>query len=288
MIAGKRAAGFAAALCLLLVLLCAVPAHAADDDDRFQGKTWDEVVEVFLSCDENPGFSGAALNIGFDPDVLQYDGCTTADGFDPDIFSAVETEGQLRIAFTDRQADFYMTGRLLTVRFRIVGETESDSLSRLTLSAPAGAVADVRYRSVECRVTDGGVYVGSAAIHLLPGSAYVLDRERGYVTGVAPQTAPEAFLQQFTGSPSFSPSGSRYVFTGSAVAAGSERYTVVVTGDLNGDGTLTASDYLLAKRAIVLDAELTEIQTLAADVSGDGKLTASDYLLLKKSVLGLG
>lgn len=114
-------------------------------------------------------------------------------GFDPDIFSAVETEGQLRIAFTDRQADFYMTGRLLTVRFRIVGETESDSLSRLTLSAPAGAVADVRYRSVECRVTDGGVYVGSAAIHLLPGSAYVLDRERGYVTGVAPQTAPEAF-----------------------------------------------------------------------------------------------
>lgn len=49
MIAGKRAAGFAAALCLLLVLLCAVPAHAADDDDRFQGKTWDEVVEVFLS-----------------------------------------------------------------------------------------------------------------------------------------------------------------------------------------------------------------------------------------------
>lgn len=61
-----------------------------------------------------------------------------------------------------------------------------------------------------------------------------------------------------------------------------------MTGDLNGDGTLTASDYLLAKRAIVLDAELTEIQTLAADVSGDGKLTASDYLLLKKSVLGLG
>ncbi|MFR5864517.1 MAG: hypothetical protein ACLUFV_04735 [Acutalibacteraceae bacterium] len=31
-----------------------------------------------------------------------------------------------------------------------------------------------------------------------------------------------------------------------------------MTGDLNGDGTLTASDYLLAKRAIVLDAELTK------------------------------
>ena len=265
------------AFLLSLLLLLSLPAGAAGQTTAFSlsyaNGTAGGVVEVFLSCDENPGFSGAALNIGFDPDVLQYDGCTTADGFDPDIFSAVETEGQLRIAFTDRQADFYMTGRLLTVRFRIVGEAEGDSLSRLTLSAPAGAVADVRYRSAECRVTDGGVYIGSSAIHLLPGSAYVLDRERGYVTGIAPQTAPEAFLQQFTGS---------------AVAAGSERYTVVVTGDLNGDGTLTASDYLLAKRAIVLDAELTEIQTLAADVSGDGKLTASDYLLLKKSVLGLG
>ena len=53
----------------------------------------------------------------------------------------METEGQLRIAFTDRQADFYMTGRLLTVRFRIVGETEGDSLSRLTLSAPQRTAA---------------------------------------------------------------------------------------------------------------------------------------------------
>ena len=216
------------AFLLSLLLLLSLPAGAAGQTTAFSlsyaNGTAGGVVEVFLSCDENPGFSGAALNIGFDPDVLQYDGCTTADGFDPDIFSAVETEGQLRIAFTDRQADFYMTGRLLTVRFRIVGETEGDSLSRLTLSAPAGAVADVRYRSAECRVTDGGVYIGSSAIHLLPGSAYVLDRERGYVTGIAPQTAPEAFLQQFTGSPSFSPSGSRYVFTGSAVAAGSELY----------------------------------------------------------------
>lgn len=240
------------AFLLSLLLLLSLPAGAAGQTTAFSlsyaNGTAGGVVEVFLSCDENPGFSGAALNIGFDPDVLQYDGCTTADGFDPDIFSAVETEGQLRIAFTDRQADFYMTGRLLTVRFRIVGETESDSLSRLTLSAPAGARGRRALPAASnARVTDGGVYVGSAAIHLLPGSAYVLDRERGYVTGVAPQTAPEAFLQQFTGSPSFSPSGSRYVFTGSAVAAGSERYTVVVTGDLNGDGTLTASDYLLAK-----------------------------------------
>lgn len=157
----------------------------------------------FCPATKIPASAARALNIGFDPDVLQYDGCTTADGFDPDIFSAVETEGQLRIAFTDRQADFYMTGRLLTVRFRIVGETESDSLSRLTLSAPAGAVADVRYRSVECRVTDGGVYVGSAAIHLLPGAPTSSTGNGDYVTGVAPQHCAEAFLQQLPAARAF-------------------------------------------------------------------------------------
>lgn len=163
------------AFLLSLLLLLSLPAGAAGQTTAFSlsyaNGTAGGVVEVFLSCDENPGFSGAALNIGFDPDVLQYDGCTTADRVRPRHIQRRGDRGTAphRVHPT-RQADFYMTGRLLTVRFRIVGETESDSLSRLTLSAPAGAVADVRYRSVECRVTDGGVYVGSAAIHLLPGA----------------------------------------------------------------------------------------------------------------------
>ena len=93
----------------------------------------------------------------------------------------------------------------------------------------------------------------------------------------------------FDGNASVSGVGrNEYAGTGAIVSVDGQTAELVVRGDLNGDGTLTASDYLLAKRAIVLDAELTEIQTLAADVSGDGKLTASDYLLLKKSVLGLG
>lgn len=193
-------------------------------------------VEVALTCDANPGISGAALNIGFDPDTLQYLDCTMAEGFDPGLFSAVETEGQLRVTFTDPYADFYETGKLLSIRFRIIGEADGDVLSTLTLSAPTGAVADVRYRSVECSVTNGGVYIGGSAIHLLPGSSYILDRESGYITGVAPQTPPAAFLQNFTGNPKVEPSGGRYIATGNAIAAGSERYTVIVTGDLNGDG----------------------------------------------------
>ena len=279
------------ALLLSLLLLLSLSAGAAEQTAAFSlsyvNGAVGGTVEVALTCDANPGISGAALNIGFDPDTLQYLDCTMAEGFDPGLFSAVETEGQLRVTFTDPYADFYETGKLLSIRFRIIGEADGDVLSTLTLSAPTGAVADVRYRSVECSVTNGGVYIGGSAIHLLPGSSYILDRESGYITGVAPQTPPAAFLQNFTGNPKVEPSGGRYIATGNAIAAGSERYTVIVTGDLNGDGSLTAADYLLTKRSIVLHTELADAQILAADITGDGRLSPSDYLMLKRIVLGL-
>ena len=60
-----------------------------------------------------------------------------------------------------------------------------------------------------------------------------------------------------------------------------------MTGDLNGDGSLTAADYLLTKRSIVLHTELADAQILAADITGDGRLSPSDYLMLKRIVLGL-
>lgn len=51
---------------------------------------------------------------------------------------------------------------------------------------------------------------------------------------------------------------------------------VVMTGDINGDGKVTASD---ARAALRISANLVipdETQKLAADVNGDGKVTASD------------
>ena len=149
------------ALLLSLLLLLSLSAGAAEQTAAFSlsyvNGAVGGTVEVALTCDANPGISGAALNIGFDPDTLQYLDCTMAEGFDPGLFSAVETEGQLRVTFTDPYADFYETGKLLSIRFRIIGEADGDALSTLTLSAPTGAVADVRYRSVECSVTNGGV-----------------------------------------------------------------------------------------------------------------------------------
>ena len=57
-------------------------------------------------------------------------------------------------------------------------------------------------------------------------------------------------------------------------------------GDVSGDEQLTATDYLMVKRAVLGSYTLTEEQNVIADVSGDKQVTATDYLMIKRHVLG--
>lgn len=57
-------------------------------------------------------------------------------------------------------------------------------------------------------------------------------------------------------------------------------------GDINGDGKISATDYILLKRAVLGTITLTEEQKEAADINGDGKISATDYMLLKRAILG--
>ncbi len=74
------------------------------------------------------------------------------------------------------------------------------------------------------------------------------------------------------------------------VCAYEERYDFVpalelLPGDVNGDGKITQTDYLLLKRAILKLSPLPEEFAAAGDFDGDGKTTAADYLLLKRYIL---
>ena len=61
----------------------------------------------------------------------------------------------------------------------------------------------------------------------------------------------------------------------------------LVYGDIDGDGTPTSNDALLALRqSLGLDKEFTEIQFLVADVDEAGTITANDALLILRYSLG--
>ncbi len=65
-----------------------------------------------------------------------------------------------------------------------------------------------------------------------------------------------------------------------------DTYTVAVLGDVNGDGEITAGDYVNVKNYIMGTVTISENNKLGADVNQDGKITAGDYVVIKNYIMG--
>ena len=57
-------------------------------------------------------------------------------------------------------------------------------------------------------------------------------------------------------------------------------------GDVNMNGEIDATDYLMVRRAVLGMIELDAEQTRLADVNGNGKIDANDYIMVKRAFLG--
>lgn len=62
--------------------------------------------------------------------------------------------------------------------------------------------------------------------------------------------------------------------------------TIVVTGDINGDGKITITDMLAAKAHILNKSVLSGAYACGADTSGDGRISITDFLQIKAHILG--
>lgn len=81
-----------------------------------------------------------------------------------------------------------------------------------------------------------------------------------------------------------------YITTGTKIkiitAMETKSFTMIVNGDLSGDGAITILDLLQIQKYLLGDKKLTKEATLAADTSGDGKVTILDLLQVQKYLLG--
>ncbi len=121
---------------------------------------------------------------------------------------------------------------------------------------------------------------------------YVLDDTTMYITGIIEETTADDFLSNFLYSDNLTVTnngnvvtGSQYVGTGFVVSDGSKSYTVVLSGDINGDGLIKSVDYLSVKRCFSGTA-LTGAKFAAADLDGNGVITGTEYLKIKRHFIG--
>ena len=64
-------------------------------------------------------------------------------------------------------------------------------------------------------------------------------------------------------------------------------FTIVIKGDVNGDGKISSVDYVLVKNHILKINSLSGAVSLASDVNMDAKISSLDYVLIKNHILGL-
>lgn len=66
-----------------------------------------------------------------------------------------------------------------------------------------------------------------------------------------------------------------------------DTYSIVMYGDVTGDGSISVSDLAAMKIHLLKQTALTGAKLMASDVSGEGNITITDLITLKKSLLNL-
>ncbi len=123
-------------------------------------------------------------------------------------------------------------------------------------------------------------------------------REGSLLKDVAASTTVQSLLTQFqnadlkvTDESGSTISGTSLVGTGSTITlySGStvlDVVTVVVSGDVDGNGKVNSTDYMRVKSAFLYSYTLNSAQYSAADVDGNNKIDSTDYMRIKSQFLG--
>ncbi len=125
----------------------------------------------------------------------------------------------------------------------------------------------------------------------------------GYISGVKVGTSAQAVISKFkTTNPNTSIKittiadnktteihDGTVLKTGDILTITTEKETlslrIIIFGDVNGDGMVTAVDYVQVKNCIMSSMNLTGSYKISADVDQDGKISAVDYVNIKNYIM---
>lgn len=146
---------------------------------------------------------------------------------------------------------------------------------------PAG---DVTYTAVFTKTANSGGTGGSTG----GSTGGETPKPSGnYLTGVSPSTSVSAMNSAgytiYSGSAKVT---SGLVGTGMTAVSSSATVTIVVTGDVSGDGKITITDVVKLQKSVVGSGSLSGAYAKAADINGDGKVTITDVVQAAQVTVG--
>lgn len=64
-----------------------------------------------------------------------------------------------------------------------------------------------------------------------------------------------------------------------------KEYTIIIYGDVNGDGKISSADYIMVKNHIMDVTKLNSLEVNFADANKDGKVNSADYITIKNHIM---
>lgn len=150
---------------------------------------------------------------------------------------------------------------------------------------PAG---DVTYTAVFTKTANSGGTGGNTGGSTGGSTGGETPKPSGnYLTGVSPSTSVSAMNSAgytiYSGSTKVT---SGLVGTGMTAVSSSATVTIVVTGDVSGDGKITITDVVKLQKSVVGSGSLSGAYAKAADINGDGKVTITDVVQAAQVTVG--
>ncbi len=163
------------------------------------------------------------------------------------------------------------TGTSLTVSVTAVGPVDTKTVTKtITLVNPAPT--DITSGTVT-KVTNGSTtaFKGFAQLTTVQQALAMFNEDNSYIR-VLDNTKTEV-------------SASAQICTGYTVSifnngVATVTYTLVINGDVDGNGAISSADYMAVSSAFKGVANLDGAYALAADINSDAQVTSSDYLAL--------
>ena len=149
--------------------------------------------------------------------------------------------------------------------------------------------ADVTYTAVFTKTANSGGGTGGNTGGSTGGSTggETPKPSGNYLTGVSPSTSVSAMNRAgytiYNGSAKVT---SGLVGTGMTAVSSSATVTIVVTGDVSGDGKITITDVVKLQKSVVGSGSLSGAYAKAADINGDGKITITDVVQAAQVTVG--
>ncbi|MBO7253803.1 MAG: hypothetical protein J6V36_00695, partial [Clostridia bacterium] len=108
----------------------------------------------------------------------------------------------------------------------------------------------------------------------------------GKIYGMWDKLTLEVAKELFEDSDVLETNAVRFIGTGSQIQYYNKTYTVVIIGEVDGDGEITSTDYMRIKGNLLGTSTLEEVFIESAEVDNDGVLSSTDYLRIKSYFLG--